>query len=239
MAGPPEYLRPQDGQAKQACERAAATRWLTKQAVQGAPHGVTCLGAARYSHPPCGALVVPHRFHFLFTCKPDAPPTLYERLAFWQATDGIAQPEQRRRHGRVTEGTLGHYINDVFLRGGDEALAVNGVDIPVVHAKTGAHLSHHSGITPHRLTADNVVAVAQAGRGRGKSATDNHHVLQPQGSHLAHNCGHGQQDLAALLRSRNLRAWLFHTGLAWSDAKAALLRQTLARRATFFHDIPA
>jgi hypothetical protein len=39
--------------------------------------------------------------------------------------------------------------------------------------------------------------------------------------------------------SLNLLAFLFHTVLEWSDDKYALLRQVLARRQTFFHDIQA
>jgi hypothetical protein len=239
IALPPEYIMPQDGHAKQDCERAAAKRWLTKHAAQVAPHGVTFLGDDLYSNQPFCALVLHHRFNFIFTCKPDSHPTLYERLAFWQATDGIAQHEERRRHGRVTEVTLVHYINDVFLRGGDDALAVNWFDITVVNAKTGEQLYHNSCITNHRLTADNVVEVAQAGRGRWKIENENHNVLKTKGYHLEHNFGHGQQYLAAFLLSLNLLAFLFHTVLEWSDAKYALLRQTLARRETFFHDIQA
>jgi hypothetical protein len=39
--------------------------------------------------------------------------------------------------------------------------------------------------------------------------------------------------------SLNLLALLCHTVVAWSDDKDALLRQVLARRQTFFHDIQA
>jgi hypothetical protein len=39
--------------------------------------------------------------------------------------------------------------------------------------------------------------------------------------------------------SLNLLAFLFHTVLEWSDDRYALLRQVLARRQTFFHDIQA
>ena len=239
IALPPEYIMPQDGQDKQDCERAAAKRWLTKHAAQVAPAGVTFLGDDLYSNQPFCALVLYHRCNFIFTCKPDSHPTLYERLAFWQATDGIAQHEARRRHGRVTEVTLVRYINDVFLRGGDDALAVNWFDITVVNAKTGEQLYHNSCITNHRLTADNVVEVAQAGRGRWKIENENNNVLKTKGYHLEHNFGHGKQYLAAFLLSLTLLAFLFHTVLEWSDAKYALLRQTLARRQTFFQDIQA
>src|SRR5882724_11694525 len=44
---------------------------------------------------------------------------------------------------------------------------------------------------------------------------------------------------SALMLSLNLLAFLFHTVLEWSDDKYALLRQVLARRKTFFHDIQA
>jgi hypothetical protein len=109
------------------------------------------------------------------------------------------------------------YLNDVFLRGGAEAWAVNWFDITVVHANTGEQLDHHRGITNHRLTADNVVEVAHAGRGRWKS--ENNNVLKTKGDHLEHHCGHGTQYLAAFLLSLNVLALLCHTVWEWSDAK--------------------
>jgi hypothetical protein len=142
-------------------------------------------------------------------------------------------------HGRFTAGTLVRDLNDVLLRRGDDAWSVHGCALPGVNAKTGEQLSHHRCITQHRLTADNVVAVAQAGRGRGKIANANNHVLKTTGSHLAHNCGHGQPSLAAFLLRLNLLAFLCHTVWEWREDTYALLRQGLARRQTFFHDIQA
>jgi len=118
-------------------------------------------------------------------------------------------------------------------------LSVNWFDITVVNAKTGEQLYHHSCITNHRLTVDNVVDVAQSGRGRWKIANENNNVLKTKGYHLEHNFGHGKQYLAAFMLSLNLLAFLFHTVLEWSDDKYALLRRVLARRRTFFHDIQA
>jgi hypothetical protein len=166
LALPPEDIMPQDGQDKQDCERAAGKRWLDKHAAQVAAHGVTLLGDDLYSNQPFCERVVHHGCNCIFTCKPDSHATLYERLAFWHATDALAAHERRHCNGRFTEVTLVRYINDVRLRSDDNALAVNWFDITVVHAKTGAQLYHNSCITNHRLTADNVVAVAQSGRGR-------------------------------------------------------------------------
>ena len=142
-------------------------------------------------------------------------------------------------NGRFTEVTMVRYLNDVLLRRGDDAWSVNWFAITVVNAKTGEQLYHNSCITNHRLTADNVVDVAQSGRGRGKIANENNNVLKTKGYHLEHNFGHGKQYLAAFMLSLNLLAFLFHTVLEWSDDKYALLRQVLARRQTFFHDIQA
>jgi hypothetical protein len=239
MALPPEYIMPQDGQAKQDCERAAGKRWLRKHAAQVAPHGVTLLGDDLYSNQPFCALVLQHRCNFIFTCKPDSHPQFYERLAFWQATDAMAAREAHHWNGRFTEVPLVHYLNDVLLRSGDDALSVNGFDMTVVNAKTGEQLYHNSCITNHRLTADNVVNVAQSGRGRWKIENENNHVLKTKGYHLEHNFGHGKQYLSAFLLSLNLLAFLFHTVLEWSDEQYALLRRVLARRQTFFHDIQA
>ena len=79
IALPPEYIMPQDGHAKQDCERAAGKRWLGKHAAQVAPHGVTLLGDDLYSNQPFCALVLQHRCTFIFTCKPDSHPPLSER----------------------------------------------------------------------------------------------------------------------------------------------------------------
>jgi hypothetical protein len=239
IALPPEYIMPQDGHDKQDCERAAGKRWLAKHAERVAPHGVTLLGDDLYSNQPFCELVVQQGFNFIFTCKPDSHATLSERVAFWQATDGMAAYEGRRWNGRFTEVTLVRYLNDVFLRSGDDALSVNWFEITVVNAKTGEQLYHNSCITNHRLTADNVRDIAHASRGRWKIENENNNVLKTKGYHLEHNFGHGKKYLAALLLSLNLLAFLFHTVLEWSDAKYALLRRVLARRQTFFQDIQA
>ena len=46
------------------------------------------------------------------------------------------------------------YINDVLLRGGDDALSVNWFEITVVNAKTGEQRYHNSFITVIVLSAD-------------------------------------------------------------------------------------
>jgi hypothetical protein len=235
----PAYIMPQDGHAKQDCEQMAGTRWIRHHAHTIAPHHVTLLGDDLYSKQPVCALALEKGFNFILVCKPDSHPKLYERLALWQANDGIATGESRHWNGRFTEVSMYRFVNDVLFRDGQETLAVNWCEITVVNAKTGEQRYHNSFITNHRVTADNVAEVAQAGRGRWKIANEHNNVLKTKGYHIEHNFGHGQQSLAAIMLSLNLLALLFHTVLEWSDAQYTLLRQVLARRQTFFEDIRA
>ena len=235
----PEYIMPQDGHDKQDCEQAAGKRWITQHAATLVPHHVTLLGDDLYSKQPFCALALQQGFNFILVCKPDSHPKFYERLAFWQAQRAIAQCEQRQRQGRVTEVACYRFLNDVLLQDGKHALLVNWVEITVVNAKTGEQLYYNTFITNHRLHAQNVAQVAQAGRGRWKSENENNNVLKTKGYHLEHNFGHGKQYLSATMLSLNLLAFLFHTVLEWSDEKYALLRHVLARRQTFFEDIRA
>jgi hypothetical protein len=239
IALPPEYIMPQDGHDKQDCEQMAGKRWIRQHAPTLAPHHVTLLGDDLYSKQPLCALAREKGFNCIVVCKPDSHPKLYERLAFWQANDGITTCESRHWNGRFTEVSLYRFLHDVLLLDGKETLSVNWFELTVVNATTGAQLYHNSFVTNHRVTADNVVEVAQAGRGRWKIENENNNVLKTKGYHIEHNFGHGQQYLAALLLSLNLLAFLFHTVLEWSDATYALLRRVLAKRQTFFHDIRA
>jgi hypothetical protein len=107
----------------------------------------------------------------------------------------------------------------VWLRGGQDALSVNWLELTEVHAKTGEQLYYNSLITHHQITDDNIADLAQAGRGRWKIANENNNVLKTKGSPIEHNFGHGKRSLAAFLLSLNLLALLFHTVLAWGDDK--------------------
>lgn len=239
IALPPEFIMPQDGHDKQDCERVAGKRWIDQHAKQIAPHHVTLLGDDLYSNQPFCECALKHGFNFILVCKPESHITLYERLAFWQETQAIKEVQQRHRSGSMTKIMLYRYINEVWLRGGQDALSVHWLEITEFHAKTGEQLYYNSFITNHQITDDNVADLAQAGRGRWKIENENNNVLKTKGYHIEHNFGHGKRYLSAFLLSLNLLAFLFHTVLAWGDDQYALLRKTLARRQTFFDDIRA
>jgi hypothetical protein len=220
-------------------EHAAGKRGSTQPAATLALPHVTLMGDALYSQEPFCALPLHQGFHFLLVGQPASHTKFYERWAFWQPQGAIAQWAQRRRKGRLRAVAIDRFLNDVLLQDGKQALSVSGVEMTVVNAKTGEQLYYHPCITTHRLSAEHVAQVAQAGRGRWKIENENNNVLKTTGDHLEHNFGHGKQSLSATMLSRNLLAFRCHTVLEWRDEKYALLRQVLARRQTFFEDIRA
>ena len=169
----------------------AGKRWIRHHAHALAPHHVTLLGDDVYSKQPLCALALAQGFNFIVVCKPDSHPKLYERVAFWQANDGIAACESRHWNGRFTEVSMYRFLHDVLLLDGKEALSVNWFEITVVNAQTGEQLYHNSWITNHQVTAENVAEAAQAGRGRWKIENENNNVLKTKGYHVEHNFGHG------------------------------------------------
>ena len=235
----PEFIMPQDGHDKQDCERVAAKRWLKQQARHFQPYRATLLGDDLYSNQPLCELALEQKYNFIFVCKPDSHQILYEWLDGLAAGDDLDHFTLRQWNGRFYEIITYRYINDVPLRGGEDALRVNWVEMTIMHAQTGKQLYHNAFVTNHELTHQTVVPIVRAGRTRWKSENENNNILKTKGYHLEHNFGHGQQYLASFLLTLNLLAFLFHTILELLDDNYRLLRQELATRQTFFNDIRA
>jgi hypothetical protein len=235
---PPEFIIPQDGQAKQDCENAAAKRWLRKYAAAYRAHHLAILGDDLYATQPIGEVLIEEQLPFILVCKPDSHPTLYAQLA--QRTLGKDLHEVTHSvpsTSGVTHATY-RYASPLPLRASAETLYVNWCELTLTSA-TGTQLSHNAFVTQAPLTAKTVAPIVQAGRTRWKVENENNNTLKTQGYHLEHNFGHGPQHLAALLATFNLLAFLFHTLLDLLDAPYHHLRLTLVSRKTFFDDLRA
>ena len=101
---PPEFIVPQDGSQKQDCESVAAQRWLAQQHGHFSDHAVTYLGDDLYANQPLCQLIVEtyHQF-FIFTCKPESHPGLYEWIAFLDKNNGVEKITQRHWNGQHGE----------------------------------------------------------------------------------------------------------------------------------------
>ena len=237
---PPEFIVPQDGHEKQDCERAAVKRWLAQHHDRYQPHTITFLGDDLYANQPlCQLIEQTYQHFFLFVCKPDSHTTLYEWLASLEGVNGLETKSERRWNGRHGEIWSYRFVNQVPLRGGDDALLVNWLELTITHEQTGQQLFHNAWVTNHLLTVKNVAHLAKVGRTRWKVENENINVLKTKGYNLNHNFGHGQNHLANVFFSLNLLAFLVHTAQHLLNKSYRLLRETLAVRRTFFNDLKA
>lgn len=234
----PEFVSPQDGHNKQDCELAAAGRWLARWSARHAPWGLTVLGDDRYSHQPFCQTVRDQGSHFLFVCRPDSHPTLYEWVADFDRLGYVRTVVQTRWTGKERLIDTYRYVLQVPLRDSDDALLVNWRELTTT-TPTGKVVYRNAWITSYPITDATVVALAAAGRSRGKIENENNNVLKTKGYHFEHNYGHGQRHLAALLATMILLAYLCHTVLDWMDERYRAVRAILPSRRTFFEHLRA
>ena len=76
---------------------------------------MTLLGDDLYAHQPLCHLVLKAKLNFIFVCKPDSHPKLYEWLDYLQAKPDEALPTLTHRHwnGQFVEGPIA--ISSRFL----------------------------------------------------------------------------------------------------------------------------
>ena len=237
---PPEFIVPQDGSEKQDCERMAAKRWLGQHHEHFADYSVSYLGDDLYANQPlCERIAETYRQFFIFVCKPESHTSLYEWLAFLEKTHSLEKVTQRHWNGKHGELWQYRFAQQVPLRNGNDALSVNWLELVIAHEKTGKILYQNSFVTNHAVTATSVVPLAQIGRTRWKIENENNNTLKTKGYHLEHNFGHGHQDLANVLATLNLLAFLIHTIQELIEPAYQRLRRALGARKTFFNDLRA
>ena len=235
---PPEFRVPQDGHDKQDGENAAAKRWLRQYAQYYRAKGITLLGDDLYSNHPMCEVLVEERLPFILVGKPDSHPTLYEELARRELGQDL--PHVIHRH-HTPQGLVFYtyrYASELPLRATDNAVEVNWCELTITTAP-GQRLYQNAFITQEKITQKNVAQLVRAGRTRWKVENENNNTLKTKGYHLEHNFGHGKEQLASLLATFNILAFLLHTLLDLLDAKYRLVRQTLVSRKTFFDDLRA
>jgi hypothetical protein len=232
---PPEFIIQQDGSDKQDCELNAAVRWLGQYGESIASDGVTLLGDDLYCHHDFCRQLLSYGFDFILSCKPASHITLYEYVKL--LGDEIVSHEHRYWTGRRWLVDKTRYLNDVPLREGQDAQAVNWFDHCTVVEETGEVIYHNSWATNFKLSADNIVQLVIDARSRWKIENENNNVLKTRGYHLEHNFGHGEKNLSGVFLTFNILAFLIHTIQELVDAKYQRLYKAIGNRKTFFNDI--
>jgi hypothetical protein len=230
---PPEFVRPQDGAAKQDCETAAAKRWLSRFGATYAGLRPVFLGDDLFARQPMCVTVQAAGGHFLFVCKPSSHKTLGEYL------NGVELDSLTETCGRGAEKRIHHYrwMTDVPLRDGDDALRVNWLEVEIRKPNAAKPSYRCSFITDLAVTRETVAELAACGRARWKIENESFNVLKTGGYHLEHNFGHGKDTLAGLLVVLNMLAFAMHNACDLVESQWQRARERLKARARLFEHI--
>jgi Transposase DDE domain len=230
----PEFIGPQDGHDKQDCESRAVRRWLARHGPGLARLDPVYLGDDLYACQPVCEAVLAQGGHFLFTCKPSSHQTLQEYLTGIDLTEHV----ERVKRGKQRFTHRYRWLCDVPLRGDEEALTVNWLQIEILDA-AGAVTYRNSFVTDLPVDASSVAELAACGRARWKIENESFNVLKTGGYHLEHNFGHGKEHLSALLACLNLLAFAIHTVCDLAEGAWRKARTTLGPRVRFFQNLQA
>jgi hypothetical protein len=230
---PPEFVRPQDGAAKQDCETTAAKRWLARLGASYSWLRPVYLGDDLFSRQPMVEAIQATGGSFLLVCKPASHKTLNEYLT------GAELENMNETKGNGADRRIHRYrwINGVPLRDGDDATTVNWLEVEI--AKPGAAKPTYkcSFVTDLAVTRDTVAELAACGRARWKIENETFNVLKTGGYHLEHNFGHGKDTLAAVLVALNLLAFAMHNACDLSECLWRQARERLGARARLFEHL--
>src|SRR3954462_12652213 len=225
----------------------------TSRTARAAPYGAGLLGTAPawpgsilcilattsmrddlYACQPVCEAVLAQGGHFLFTCKPSSHQTLQEYLTGIDLTEHV----ERVKRGKQRFTHRYRWLCDVPLRGDEEALTVNWLQIEILDA-AGAVTYRNSFVTALPVDASSVAELAACGRARWKIENESFNVLKTGGYHLEHNFGHGTAHLSALLAYLNLLAFAIHTVCDLAEGAWRKARTTLGPRVRFFQSLQA
>ena len=230
---PPEFVRPQDGAAKQDCDTAAAKRWLARLRPAYAWLKPVYLGADLYARQPLCQALQAVGGHFLLVCKPSSHKTLAEDLT------GVELDSLTETKGRGAEKRVYRYrwMSGVPLRDGDDALTVNWLEVEISKPGATKPTCRSSFVTDLPVSRASVADLAACGRARWKIENETFNVLKTGGYHREHNFGHGKDTLAGVLVALNLLAFAMHNACDLIETQWQKARERLGARARLFEHV--
>ena len=244
-----EFISNTDGDAtkndKQDCEVKAAKRWLEKfENVTG--YKIIVMGDDLYASEPMIEATIAKGHSYIFICKEDSHKVLYEYVDAIKNLDNIDTviTKENIKKGRgkkattTIQTTTYNYINNVPIKGGEDALDTNWCEI-IVTDEDDEKIYHNCFVTDIEITNDNVIEIASCGRARWKIENENNNILKTNGYNLEHNFGHGNTYLSQTLCSLNILTFLFHTIQEFIDDQYIELRSLTNTRVEFFEEFRA
>jgi len=234
----PEFLMPQEGHEAQDCELAAAQRWIGRVGEPLSALGVTLLGDDLYACVPMIRAVLEAELDYIFAAKESSHQYLYQEVRSLEQLGELEVLTATQGVGKKRRILSYRFVNELGLTVEASTVPVNWVEL-VMSDEAGKVSFRVAFVTSHRITAENVQALVEAGRCRWKIENENFNTLKTKGYHFEHNFGHGKRYLAQTLLSLNILAFLFHTALEFLDERYTALRDMLPRRDTLFQHMAA
>jgi hypothetical protein len=226
----PEFIRNEDGQEKQDCERNAVKRWLETNSEGYKRLNPILLGDDLYSDYPTCAMIVEKGLHFLFTCKPDSHKWLHDSI-----DDGCMERKTVRIWtGRNHLEYRYRWHNGVELRAEQPTLIVNYLSLELWNEEKGKVSYRNSWVTDIEIDDKNAVEMAECARARWKIENEHNNVLKQRGYHLEHNFGHGKEHACEIYVILNFLAFQMHGILFLLDEVYKKARKSIRRRDEFF-----
>lgn len=235
---PPEFVRgKREGEAKEGCERTAATRWFETYGDHYTGWGtITFLGDALYANQPWCKGILAKGHHFILTCKRGSHKTLYDYLSGVERLGALEEKKVRRWTGKRYEiDRYRYYSKGLPLRDGEGALEVSWCELRT-QTEEGKRVYHNAFVSDRKITSKNVHRIVEVGRCRWKVENENNNTLKRHGYALGHNFGHGKRGLANVFAVLNILAFLMHTVHEIVSEQYLKIREKLgARRILFEH----
>ena len=229
----PEFIRNEDGQEKQDCERNAGKRWVKKNAERYKHLNLILLGDDLYSDYPTCIVVLEHGFHFLFTCRPESHKWLYDSID----DECMEQKTVTIWTGRHHHEYRYKWYNGVEIREALPTLLVNYLSLEVWNQEEEKVIYQNSWVTDIEIDDKNVVEMAESARARWKIENEHNNVLKNRGYNLEHNFGHGKEHACEIYVILNLLAFQMHGVMFLLDELYQRARNSIRRRDAFFAEM--
>jgi hypothetical protein len=170
----------------------------------------------------------------VFVCKPTSHTVLAKLIEELDTDYGVEHKESQHKEKGKSVTDKFRFVNNVPLNGGSDAIDVNWCEVISVDGH-GKELYKNSFATSIELTQDNVAFICEYGRSRWKIENENNNTLKNLGYNLEHNFGHGKQNLASVLATFNILAFLMHSAMEIVDDDFRQLVDKLRRSKVFKH----
>lgn len=187
----PEFIKKQDGETKNDCERNAAKRFFEKFRNEHPHLPVIIIEDALSSNAPHILEAKKYNLRYLLGVKQGDHSFLFEKIekaALESRTTEfeMVDPTQPDRVHRF------RFLNQVSLNASNPDLLVNFLEYWEI---TPNKVQHFSWVTDFTITQANAFLLMRGGRARWKIENETFNTLKNQGYHFDHNFGLGKKNL--------------------------------------------